>query len=93
MDYAELGTFIFPYVVVFVIFYLVLIIPQKRKEKKFREMLDSLKVGDNIITIGGIIGVITHIKDNEVSVETGLEKTKIKIAKWCIKTIIAKNEK
>ena len=68
-------------------FYLLFILPQKKKETKVRQMLDSLQVGDDIMTIGGIIGKITHIKDGEISIETALERTKIKMAKWSIKSV------
>ena len=68
-------------------FYLLFMLPQKKKETKIRQMLDSLQVGDDIMTIGGIIGKITHIKDDEISIETALEKTKIKMAKWSIKSV------
>lgn len=87
MQTGTLWTVLFPYIVVFVLFYFILIIPQKRREKQVREMLSSLNVGDNIVTHGGIIGKITHIKDDEVSIETALERTKIKIARWAVKSV------
>lgn len=76
-----------PYVVLFGAFYLFLIVPQKKKEKQIREMLNSLKEGDNIVTHGGIIGKITHVTEDEISIESGLERTKIKIARWAVKSV------
>lgn len=78
---------LFYYIVIFALLYFVLIMPQRRREKRIREMLAVLKEGDNVITIGGIIGKVTHIKDDEVSIETALEKTKIKVMRWAIKSI------
>ncbi len=70
-----------------VVFYAILIIPQKRKEKKTRDMLDALKVGDNVVTIGGIYGKIQNVKDEVVTIEVGTDKTKLKIARWSIRSV------
>lgn len=77
-----------PYVVLIVIFYFFLIRPQQKKEKAVRTMRDSLKEGDQIITIGGIYGKIVSIKDDAVSIEVGADKTKMKIAKWAIGKVV-----
>ncbi len=69
------------------IMYLLVFLPQKRRDKKAREMINSLKVGDKVITIGGVSGKIINIKDDEVTVETGVEKTKIILKNWAIKEI------
>ena len=58
-------------VAMIVVFYFVLIRPQKKQEKKLREMLAALKVGDKVVTVGGISGKIVKIKDDFVWVETG----------------------
>lgn len=89
-DYSYYLSILFPYIVVFAAFYFLFILPQSKRNKRTKQMLDSLKVGDNIITIGGILGKISHIKDDEVSIETALERTKIKIAKWAIKSVVTK---
>ena len=75
-------------VVFFVIMYLILILPQKRKEKKTREMLNALQVGGDVITIGGVIGKIINIKDDELTIETSIEKTQIKIKRWAVKEVV-----
>ena len=59
------------------IMYLMVYRPQKKREKREREMRESLKVGDKIVTIGGICGKIINIKDDEITIETSVEKTKI----------------
>ena len=57
-----------PFIIVFGLFYFVLIRPQQMQQKKRKEMLESLRRGDNIITIGGIHGEITTLKDDIVTV-------------------------
>jgi len=76
-----------PLVLMFALMYVILIVPQKKREKKTREMLNSLEVGNKIVTIGGITGKIINIKDDEVTIETGIERTKIQFKKWAIKEV------
>jgi preprotein translocase subunit YajC len=75
--------------IVFIIgvMYLLFFLPQKRRDKKMREMINSLKVGDKVVTIGGVSGKIVNIKDDEITVETGVEKTKLTLKNWSIKEI------
>ena len=81
------GFFIF-YIIFFIaIMYLLIFLPQRRRDKKNREMLSSVKVGSNITTIGGIYGRVVNIKDDEFTIETGIEKTKILVKKWAIKEV------
>lgn len=53
------------------LFYFMLIRPQKKKEKETKAMLDAMKPGDNITTIGGIVGTVLRIKDDKVCIEIG----------------------
>ena len=69
------------------IFYFFLYRPQKKQEKETSKMRNELKVGDEITTIGGIIGKIISIKDETVMIETGNEKTKMRILRSAIKTV------
>ncbi len=62
-------------VAMFALFYFMLIRPQKKQEKKQKEMLASLQVGDKVITIGGICGKISKLKDEYVYIETGFVGT------------------
>lgn len=75
------------YVLIFGAMYLLIFRPQRNKEKKTREMINAVQVGQNITTIGGIVGKIINIKDDVVTLETGAEKTKIRIKKWAIKEV------
>lgn len=71
----------------FVIIYFLMILPQKKRDKKMKQMLSEMAVGDQVTSIGGIVGTIVNIKDNEVTVETSVEKTKIDFVKSAIKDI------
>ncbi len=72
------------------ILYFMMIRPQQKKEKKIREMRSNLTVGADIITIGGIYGKITKIKDDVITIEVGADKTKLVIARWAIGNVITK---
>ena len=69
------------------VMYLIVFLPQKKRDKKAKEMINSLKVGDKVVTIGGISGKIINIKDDEVTVETGVEKTKMVLKNWSVKEV------
>ena len=72
---------IVPLIAVFVVFYFLLILPEKKRKKKYQAMLQELKVNDEIVTRGGIIGKIVNIKDDTVTIETSSAKTRIKFDK------------
>ena len=72
------------------VFYFFLYRPQKKQEKQVSEMRNSLEVGDEITTIGGIIGKVLSIKEETVMIETGNEKNKIRILRSAVKTIDVK---
>lgn len=61
--------------------------PQKKQEKAVTEMRNSLQVGDEISTNGGILGKIIQIKDDFMVIETGNDRTKLKITKWAVRAI------
>ena len=71
-----------PMILIFVVFYFLLIRPQRKKDKEAKTMLDNLKVGDRICTIGGIYATIVRIKDDVLTVEVGDQKTQMMIARW-----------
>ena len=73
-----------PLVIMVAFFYFGLIRPQKKKDKEIQAMRDDLKVGDNIITIGGIVGKIVIVKEDMVTIETGTHKARIDLLKWGI---------
>ena len=76
-----------PMILIFVVFYFVLIRPQRKKDKEAKAMLDNLKVGDRICTIGGIYGTIVKIQDDVLTVEVGEQKTQLVFARWAIRNV------
>ena len=84
---AALVTTFLPMVLIFVVFWFFLIRPQRKKDKKVKEMLNSLKAGDRVCTIGGIYGTIVGIKDDTVTLAVGRDNTNIVIARWGIRSV------
>lgn len=74
-----------PLVVLIVLFYFLLIRPQRKRDKAEREMRNSIEVGDEISTIGGFIGRVVNIKDDVLIIETSSDRTKLKIYRWAIR--------
>lgn len=84
---AALATTLLPMVLIFVVFYFFLIRPQRKKDKQVKEMLNNLKAGDRVCTIGGIYGTITGIKDDTVTLCVGRDNTNMVIARWGIRSV------
>lgn len=84
---AELISTFLPMILLFVVFYFALIRPQKKKEKKAKEMLAALKVGDRVSTIGGIYGTIVAIKDDVMTLSVGVDNVKLVFARWAIRQV------
>ncbi len=74
-------------VVIFAIMYFVMIRPQKKQEKQLKAMINAVKVGDEILTIGGIHGKISKIKDDNITIVSSTQKTSIEISRWAIKDV------
>ncbi len=83
---ALLGTFL-PMILIFVVFYFFLIRPQRKKDKQVKEMLNNLKAGDRICTIGGIYGTIVGIKDDTVTLSVGKDNLSMVVARWGIRSV------
>ena len=76
---SMIATFL-PLVVIFVLFYFMFIMPQRKEQKKTKEMLAALKEGDKVVTAGGIVGIITKITDKEDTMTiTSGENTKLNV--------------
>lgn len=69
-----------------VVFYFFLIRPENKKKKEAEQMRNALKVGDNITTIGGIIGDIVKINDDSIIIETSADKVRVEFTKWAVST-------
>ena len=78
--------------VLFVVFYFFGIRPQKKQEKETAQMRNNLQVGDEITTIGGIIGKVISIKDETCVIETSRDGTKIRILKTAVSRVDVKAE-
>lgn len=70
-----------------VIFVVLIIVPQRKRDKKVKEMLSNLRVNDNVKTIGGVYGKIIAVKDDLVTIETGPDKAKLVFAKGAVATV------
>ncbi|MBR4360672.1 MAG: preprotein translocase subunit YajC [Clostridia bacterium] len=87
---ASLVGMLLPLVLMGLIFYFMLIRPQRKKDKKVKEMLNNLKSGDRVTTIGGIYGTIVSIKDDTITLAVGQKNsqpTEMIIARWAIRNV------
>jgi preprotein translocase subunit YajC len=75
-----------PFVLVFVIFYLLIIMPQRKKQKKHMEMVDGLKPGDRVITTAGIFGTVMGVQKDFIELKIG-SSTNIRITKSAVGVI------
>ena len=73
-------------VVLLAVFYFMLIRPENKRKKKAQEMRDSLKKGDTITTIGGIVGKIVMVKPDTIVIETSDDRVRMELTKWAVST-------
>ena len=81
-----------PFIIIILFMYFIMIRPQKKKEKELKAQIDALKVGDKVVTIGGLCGKVSKLKDNYVFIETGNvgtpdERSVVKFEKSAIKLV------
>lgn len=81
-----IGTWGFP-ILLLVIMFVLMIVPQRRRDKKVKEMLASLKPGDRVRTIGGLYGTISSIRDDVVILSVGPDKVKLVFARGAISQV------
>ncbi|WP_297284054.1 preprotein translocase subunit YajC [uncultured Agathobaculum sp.] len=84
-DYLTMIGQFAPLVVLIILFYFLLIRPQRKRDKAEREMRNSIEVGDEISTIGGFIGRVVNVKDDVLIIESSSDRTKLKIYRWAIR--------
>ena len=82
-----------PLILIVVVFWFFIIRPQRKKDKETAKMRSELQVGDEIVTIGGIIGRIVSIKDDTIVIETAGDRSKIRLARWSIQQNITATER
>nr|WP_122011634.1 preprotein translocase subunit YajC [Maliibacterium massiliense] len=77
-----------PFLLLGLVFWFMIIRPQKKREKETKAMLDSIKVGDKITTIGGIFGRVAQLRDDVITIEVGAERTQMLIARWAVRNVV-----
>ncbi|WP_066872697.1 preprotein translocase subunit YajC [Clostridium mediterraneense] len=88
MDLQSMLVMFGPIILMFVVFYLLMVVPEKKRQKKYKQMLDDLKVNDRVLTRGGIIGKIIKLNTEDVIIES--ETTRFKITRDGISSKIEK---
>lgn len=86
------ATYIIMMVVLIALMYFMMIRPQKKRQKEEQEMRSSLEIGDEIITIGGIVGRVVTIREEDLIIETGADRNKMRIQRWAVNTNVTKTE-
>ncbi|SHI09950.1 preprotein translocase subunit YajC [Clostridium collagenovorans DSM 3089] len=81
-----------PFIVMMVVLYLIIFLPEKKRKKQYEEMINSLKVNDEIMTKGGVMGRITSLKDDYIILESGPDRSRIKFTKQAIASVITPEE-
>jgi preprotein translocase subunit YajC len=84
--------FLIPMLLVFGVFYLLLIRPQQRKQRELQSTIAQLKAGDKVITTGGVIGVITAVRDTSFLIRSA-DKSMLEIARSAVAGVDAEEEK
>lgn len=80
-----------PFVLIFVLFYVMMILPQQRQRKKHQQMLDALKKGDRVVTTGGMVGSVTNIHNDLVTLQVA-ENLKVKVLRSAVASLRGEEE-
>jgi len=83
---GSIFTMLLPLVAMIAIFYFLMIRPENKRKKEAEQMRSSVKVGDNITTIGGIVGKVVNVKDDKIVIETSADQVRMELTKWAIST-------
>ena len=86
-QWASILMMVLPLVLMVAIFYFLILRPEKKRNKEMQEMLNNIEVADEVVTNGGIIGRVLSVKEDTILIETGSDRTKIRV----MKSAIAKN--
>ena len=79
-----MGGLLFPLIMVIAVFYFMLIRPENKRKKEAEQLRSSLKEGDEIITIGGITGIVVNVKEDRFVIETSADQVRIEFQKWAL---------
>ena len=77
---------IFFLIIIFVVFYFFMIRPENKRKKQLNEMRDNTAVGDEIVTIGGIMGKVVQVTGDTITFEAGEDRVRMQVTKWAIST-------
>ena len=91
-DTASMVATFIPLILMIVVFYFLLIRPQKKRDKEVQKMRENIEVADEIVTIGGIVGLVTRVEDDTIQIETGGDRHKMRIKTWAIQENITVKE-
>lgn len=89
--FGTVGYLIFM-VLLFAVMYFILIRPQKKKDKEAKAMQSSLQVGDEIVTIGGIVGLVVQVNEDNIVIETTGNRNKIRLKNWAVQENLTMTE-
>lgn len=78
-----------PMILIFAVMYFLMIRPQKKREKALREKINAMQVGDTVLTIGGIVGKVMNIANDEVTISTSVANTMLTFKKTAIGTVVS----
>ena len=81
---AGLGSTVIMMVVMLGVFYFMLIRPENKRKKEAEQMRSAVKKGDQIVTLGGIVGTVVDVKEKNIVLETGADQVRIEFEKWAI---------
>lgn len=79
-------------VLMFVVFYFILIRPQRKKDKELKEQMSKLAVGDRVVTIGGLVGFVANIEDDQVTISTSAANTLVTFTKSAIQSVVKRDQ-
>ena len=81
-----LGGMLLPIILIFGVMYFMMIRPEKKRKKEAEEMRSAVKVGDSIVTIGGICGTVVDVKEDKFVIETSADRVRVEFQKWALST-------
>ena len=89
---AGMGSTLIMLAVMMGLMYFMLIRPENKRKKEAEQMRSAVKTGDQITTIGGIVGTVVHVKEDKIVVETGADQVRIEFTKWAVSSNETANE-
>ena len=81
---GAMGSTVFMLAVMFAIMYFLMIRPENKRKKEAEQMRASVKKGDKVVTIGGIVGTVVDVKESKFVIETGADQVRVEFEKWAL---------